>query len=144
MKTSNILLAVSALLTHVMALPADSDADVLNTFLPPRDLSPTSGDGAQLDRRCTWNDGHGVVPCDTFAIIWGDNTWSGGTSRITIAGSNFKSVFTANCDNGNAWEGFSTMLPFVVSVQMGNACKFGLRIPGEIYDGTVCSHSRPR
>lgn len=140
MKTATMLLAASALLTHAAAMPISTDEDISNLHLPadPNNVSPlVSRDTSSLHPRCTWHDGHGTVNCDTFSVVFGDGSISGGTNLVTISGNNFREKWSVNCDKPDEWKNFNTPLPYVVVIQMGNACRFSPSLPSTWYDGTV-------
>lgn len=134
MKTVAIFLAIPALLTHVMAIPVG----------PPADLNETATvlegrESPSLDpRQCTFRDAHGTIPCDHFSVVFGDGSFEGGRRTITITGSNFKKSARLNCGNSEAFETFTSPLPFVVSIKGGNVCK-GKQL-GDAYDGAVSTY----
>lgn len=150
MKPVAILLAAPALLTRVVASPANHDPNLYSFPLVEPDTPDSlklSGreelallEGRELlslDPRCTFHDGHGTVPCDHFSIVFGDGNILGHTNVVTIMANNFKQKKTLDCKKSpTEFVGWNTPLPFVVMIASGNTCR-DWKNKNDGYDGLV-------
>ncbi|KAF4980011.1 hypothetical protein FZEAL_3873 [Fusarium zealandicum] len=107
------------------------------TFFDSTEKREASGKGADLEKRCVWNDGHGDIDCNFFSVVFGDNSVGGSKGTITIRGSEWKTDGGLNC-GGDQWTSFTSPLPFTVDIHGGNACKTTI---SSHFDGTWIKYS---
>ncbi|KAK4451422.1 hypothetical protein QBC34DRAFT_378276 [Podospora aff. communis PSN243] len=124
--TSVILLCTSTLLLQVTASPVGLDpvldAEPVSGPIFDDDFGSGANSTASLESRCTWHDGHGIIHCDYFSVVMPNWANYDGVTRFDIKGSNFHAQQHIDCDRPNEWQGFTSPLPFVLSIHPGNPC----------------------
>ncbi|KAM5345159.1 hypothetical protein ACJ41O_011021 [Fusarium nematophilum] len=83
---------------------------------------PMKSDTEQLDKRCTWNDGHGDIDCAFFSVVFGDGSVLGSKGSVTIKGNGWQAGGNLDCGSDDNWTSFTSQLAFTVDIHGGNAC----------------------
>ncbi|KAJ3540615.1 hypothetical protein NM208_g4982 [Fusarium decemcellulare] len=76
-----------------------------------------------LNKRCSWNDGHGDISCGYFSVVVSSDDF-------VMSGNGWQKTHFYSCDN--EWSSFTSPLPWIVDFHPGNICK--TKIGNDIID----------
>lgn len=124
MKTFSIVLTTAALVSSVSSNPLPANIHYRSDNITGPNANSSKPD---FPPSCAFYDGHGPVHCTAFSVIFGDNHNKKGNkaeskTQVQIMGYNFKINLQLSCDHPDEFQGFTSPLPFVLSIRPGNAC----------------------